>query len=210
MNTVLFLKTFALGLSIAAPVGPIGLLCIQQTLRGGVWCGFIAGLGAATADACYGALAAFGLAAASKVLLDHRRLLALGGGFFLIYLGARTLRREKESSREEQQTTIPLRGAFRIWASTCFLTLANPMTILSFTAVFSSLAGESMWTAGNAPLVMVSGFFTGSLAWWFFLSGMVSLLRKAVSSRTMHAISRISGVIILLFGAYALATAVIE
>jgi len=209
MSAALFLKTFLLGLSIAAPVGPIGLLCIQRTLRSGMSAGFVSGLGAATADACYGALAAYGLAATSQFFLEYRRLLAFGGGAFLLYLGLGILRARKAAS-EESSSQAAHEGAFRIWATTCLLTLANPMTILSFTAMFSSLAGETTWSGGNTPLVMISGFFSGSLAWWFFLSGSVAILRRAVSPATTLVINRLSGAVILLFGAYALGTAVLQ
>jgi threonine/homoserine/homoserine lactone efflux protein len=125
MSAALFLKTFLLGLSIAAPVGPIGLLCIQRTLRSGMSAGFVSGLGAATADACYGAVAAYGLAAASQFLLEYRRLLAFGGGAFLLYLGLDILRARKAAS-EESSSQAAHEGVFRIWATTCLLTLANP------------------------------------------------------------------------------------
>jgi threonine/homoserine/homoserine lactone efflux protein len=209
MSAALFLKTFLLGLSIAAPVGPIGLLCIQRTLRSGMSAGFLSGLGAATADACYGALAAYGLAAASQFFLEYRRLLAFGGGVFLLYLGLDILRARKAAS-EESSSQAAHEGVFRIWATTCLLTLANPMTILSFTALFSSLVGEMTWSSGNVPLVMISGFFAGSLAWWLFLSGSVALLRRAISPATTLVINRLSGAVILLFGAYALGTAVLQ
>ena len=131
----LILRGFILGLAIAAPVGPIGVLCIRRTLAQGRLFGFVSGLGAATADALYGCVAAFGLTAISALLVRQQDLLRLLGGLFLCYLGVRTLlaRPTDQSAAAEGQG---LGGAY---FSTLLLTLTNPITILSFVAVFAGL-----------------------------------------------------------------------
>src|SRR3712207_2953311 len=131
----LFLEGIIIGLAIAAPVGPIGVLCIRRTLADGRTSGFVSGLGAATADAVYGAIAAFGLTLITDFLLGGASWLRLVGGAFLLYLGIKTfLARPAERAAEVRGGGLP--GAY---ASTLFLTLTNPTTILSFVAIFAGL-----------------------------------------------------------------------
>ena len=199
MALQLILRGFVLGLAIAAPVGPIGVLCIRRTLALGRLFGFVSGLGAATADAIYGCIAAFGLTAISALLVRQQDLLRLLGGLFLCYLGVRTLlaRPTDQSAAAEGQG---LGGAY---FSTLLLTLTNPITILSFVAVFAGL-GVGGGNGYGAAAAIVLGVFLGSAAWWFLLSGGVSLVRDKFDARAMLWVNRVSGVIILGFGAAAL------
>jgi len=194
-----FVKGAVIGLSIAAPVGPIGVLVIRRTLEQGRRAGLACGLGAAVADSAYGCIAAFGLTAISNFLLARSYWLHLGGGIFLLYLGGRTMLR-KVTPQEEQPGAGDLGSAF---GSTLLLTLTNPMTILSFVAVFAGFglaASASFGAAGT----LVAGVFVGSALWWLFLTGAVSLLHQRVSERWMRMINRLSGGLIFAFGLYAL------
>jgi threonine/homoserine/homoserine lactone efflux protein len=196
----LILRGFILGLAIAAPVGPIGVLCIRRTLAQGRAIGFVSGLGAATADVVYGCIAAFGLTAISGLLVRQRSWLGVFGGLFLCYLGMRTLL-SRPADQAAAGEGYGLAGAY---FSTLLLTLTNPMTILSFVAVF---AGLGVGRAGNgyaAAAAIVLGVFLGSSAWWFLLSGGVSLVRDKFDARALLWVNRISGVIILGFGVAAL------
>ena len=161
--------------------------------------GFVSGLGVATADAIYGCVAAFGLTAISTLLVRQRDLLSLLGGLFLCYLGFRTL-----LSRPVDQiaTTEGHGGLVGAFFSTLLLTLTNPITILSFIAVFAGLGVGGGNGYGVAAIVL--GVFLGSAAWWFLLSGGVSLVRDKFDARAMLWVNRISGVIILGFGVVAL------
>jgi len=199
METGFFLKGAAIGLSIAAPVGPIGVLCIRRSLADGVWKGFVAGLGAATADAAYGCVAGFGLTSISDFLVRHQTGLGLAGGAFLGYLGVRTF--SSEPARDAPEAgSHPL----AIYGSTLLLTLANPATILSFAAVFAAIGlGISADYAGAGRLVL--GVFAGSALWWLILSGGVGLLRSRVSPAWLRGVNRASGCVLLGFGIYALA-----
>jgi len=190
-----------IGFSIAAPVGPIGLLCIRRTVAEGRLTGFISGLGAASADAIYGSIAAFGLTAISAFLVTQVLWLRLLGGVFLIYLGIQTFRaRPAREAAAERSTGLP--SAF---LSTFFLTLTNPMTILSFTAIFAGLGlGQTHGDPGSAAL-LVLGVFLGSAAWWLTLSGLVGILRDRINEAVLRWVNRIAGVIISLFGILALA-----
>jgi threonine/homoserine/homoserine lactone efflux protein len=198
MELSFFVKGAAIGFSIAAPVGPIGILCIRRSLADGVWKGFSAGLGAATADAAYGCLAAFGLTAISGFLVAHEAWLGLFGGVFLCYLGARTF-----LSRPAQDAPAAGSRFLSVYGSTLLLTLANPATILSFAAVFCALGlGTSADYLGAGALVL--GVFLGSAAWWLALSGGVGLLRSRVNATWMRAVNRASGCVLFAFGIWAL------
>lgn len=198
-----FLQGFLLGFSIAAPVGPIGILCIRRTLASGRLHGLVSGLGAASADACYGLAAAFGLTALSGLLLAWQTPIRLLGGIFLLYLAARIFfsKPPAENAQPVSEKNGGLAGAY---FSTFLLTLSNPMTILSFTAIFAGLglaagAGELAHSAA-----LVAGVFTGSAAWWLTLSLGVGLLRARVTPKVMTWVNRASGLVIAAFGLAAL------
>lgn len=201
-----FLKGLLLGLSIAAPVGPIGVLCIRRTLAKGQMYGLASGLGAATADAVYGAVAAFGLTAITTALVNQQFWLALGGGFFLCFLGLKTI--AAHPANAERAATESGRGLVGAYASTLILTLTNPLTILSFLAVFASMGlGQTSGDYGTAGWVVL-GVLGGSALWWILLTAGVSLFRSRFDTRAMRWVNRVSGLIILGFGVAALMTAV--
>jgi threonine/homoserine/homoserine lactone efflux protein len=207
MDLSVFLRGLALGLAIAAPVGPIGVLCIRRTLADGRLAGLVSGLGAATADAIYGFIAAFGLTFVSSLLINYQDMIRLVGGLFLLYLGVKTLVAPvAEQPAPGLATPSPQRGLLGSYASTLVLTLTNPMTILSFAAVFAGLGVGA--SSGNyvSAAVLVLGVFLGSALWWLALSAAVSLLRSRVTPRGLRWVNRVSGVIILGFGVAALAS----
>jgi threonine/homoserine/homoserine lactone efflux protein len=197
-----FLKGAVVGFSIAAPVGPIGLLCIRRSLAEGRWVGLFTGLGAATADAVYGGMAGFGLTAVSSVVVAYRVWLALFGGLFLCYLGVRTF----ISAPAKDGASSPRSGFASAYASTFLLTLTNPMTILSFVAIFAGLGLASGADYRGATL-LVAGVFAGSAVWWLTLSSGTAVLRTRLSGGGMRLVNHVSGAMILAFGIYAIATA---
>jgi threonine/homoserine/homoserine lactone efflux protein len=203
MASNFLIKGFAIGFAIAAPVGPIGVLCIRRSLAGGRWLGLATGLGAATADASYGAIAGFGLTAISAFLVSQRLWLNLIGGVFLCFLGIQTFL-SKPAKTSSGAEVVPLVPAY---ISTLLLTLTNPMTILSFLAVF---AGLGLATASNysAAALLVIGVFSGSAAWWVLLSTAVGGFRSRVSDSWMRIVNRLSGCLILGFGIYSFWTLV--
>jgi len=190
----------AIGFSIAAPVGPIGVLCIRRTLADGRAAGFASGLGAAAADAVYGGIAGFGLTAISSLLVSHQGALRLIGGVFLCYLGARTF-----FSRPAQGgTSLSGAGLTRGFGSTFLLTLTNPTTILSFAAVFAGLGAIGPTRGLGSAATLVSGVFLGSALWWLTLSLGVGALRAKFDAPALRWINRLAGLIILSFGVVAL------
>ena len=196
MNGNLLIQGLIIGFSIAAPVGPIGVLCIRRTLAFGRASGLVSGLGAATADAVYGSVAALGLNFISSFLVGQQTGLRLVGGGFLCYLGARTL-----LARPAQHAASARgNGLLGAYGSTFVLTLTNPMTILSFAAIFAGLGIGSAAGDYAAAVVLVLGVFLGSASWWLLLSGGVSLVRGRFNSRWLGWVNRVSGAIILGFG----------
>jgi threonine/homoserine/homoserine lactone efflux protein len=200
MDISFFLKGLIIGFSIAAPVGPIGVLCIRRTLAQGRTSGLISGLGAATADAIYGCIAALGLTFISSLLINQQIWLRLICGVFLCYLGLKNfLSQPIQKPANTQENNL-----VSAYASTFFLTLANPMTILSFSAVFAGLGVIS--TSGNYVLamVLVLGVFIGSALWWLLLCAGISLFQTKLTPRRLQWVNRISGVMITMFGLVAL------
>lgn len=195
------LRGLVVGLSIAAPVGPIGLLCIRRTLAQGRAHGLVSGLGAATADALYGCVAGFGLAAVSATLLRWQVWLGLIGGAYLIYLGLRTF----TSPVAESAPVGRWQGIAGAYGSTLVLTLANPVTIVAFAAVMVGLGLAESDTGRAAQLVL--GVFLGSALWWLGLTTIVAILRRWVTGAALQWINRVSGIVIVAFGLTALVRA---
>lgn len=196
-NLPIFFRGFLIGISIAAPVGPIGVLCIRRTLTEGKLKGFLSGMGAASADMVYGAVAAFGIKIVTNILVDNAFWLQLIGGCFLLYLGIKTFL-EKPADHAAQ---IKQSGYFGAYLSTFFLTITNPITILSFAAIF---AGTMFTGKTVSPILLVAGVFAGSATWWLALSFGVGMMRNRLNIVHMTWINRISGVIIAVFGVIAL------
>ena len=201
-----FARGLALGFAIAAPVGPIGVLCIRRTLAYGRLVGFFTGLGAATADATYGAVAAFGISAVTSALVSGRLWIHLIGALFLVWLGLRTVL-ARPSAKEPDGAIVASpkarrAGLLAAWSSTVALTLTNPATIISFAAVFVGLGLIGMGYAAAALTVV--GVFLGSALWWLLLSGGVNILRDRFDARAMRWVNRISGALLLGFAALSL------
>jgi threonine/homoserine/homoserine lactone efflux protein len=191
-------KGLAIGFSIAAPVGPIGVLCIRRSLAEGPGVGLATGLGAATADALYACVAAFGLTAVSSFLIQWQFWLGLIGGLFLFYLGIRTF----VSAPVEAVQAREKSGLLSAYLSTVFLTLTNPATLFSFLAVFAGL-GLGAIASYSAAGFMVLGVFSGSALWWLLLSNGVGLFRGRLNPSSMRIVNRVSGITLFAFGLYA-------
>jgi threonine/homoserine/homoserine lactone efflux protein len=200
MDIYFFLRGLIIGFSIAAPVGPIGVLCIRRTLTEGRASGLVSGLGAASADAIYGCIAGFGLAFVSNLLVSQQTWLRLIGGLFLCFLGLRTWL----AKPVQTASLVKGNGLLGAYASTFLLTLTNPMTIISFAAIFAALGlatnGGNYFSAG----ILVLGVFCGSALWWFLLSTGVGLFRDRFTADRLRWVNRISAVIIAGFGLFAL------
>ena len=171
-----FAFSLVIGISIAAPVGPIGLLTIQRSLDHGSGAGLATGLGAAAADAVYGAIGAYGVSWLIDALVVARVPLALFGSAFLLWMAWGLV---STSAAQSAAAAAPARNGWQYFATTFLLTLSNPATILSFVAVFGTLAGRS---GVDAPGTMVLGVLVGSALWWLFLATAVGRLRTRFDS----------------------------
>lgn len=205
MDPSLFPRGLLIGLAIEAPVGPIGVLCIRRSLTDGRAVGFATGLGAATADAVYAAVAALGLRAVGEVISEHAVWIRLVGGVALCYLEIKTLRSAPAAlGRAAGGGRTQLAGAY---ATTVGLTLANPATILSFAAVFAGL-GAGAGKGGNAAaMLLVAGVFLGSALWWLVLSSGAGLVRERVGPSGLRGVNVASGAVLSGLGVAALAAA---
>ncbi|WPZ34298.1 LysE family translocator [Thalassobaculum sp. OXR-137] len=199
-----FSQGFLFGLALAMPVGAIGLLCIRRSLDHGFATGFATGMGAAVADATYGAVAAFGLTAVSDFLLTWQTVLALAGGAALVWLGVQSWRsRAAGPARTAPVGPHPMMA----FVQTVGLTLANPQTILTFVALFAGLGVVLGDDAGWRPaLLLILGVFLGSGIWWLILAGAVDgFLRRRLSEGAIGWINRGAGALIIGFGLLAIA-----
>jgi threonine/homoserine/homoserine lactone efflux protein len=203
------LRGLLIGLSIAAPVGPIGVLCIRRSLASGRLSGLVSGLGAASADAVYGSVAALGLTVVSAFLVDQQTWLRLAGGAFLVYLGLKTLLAAPASEGGGVDRRVisikqasPSKGRLLgDYGSTFFLTLTNPMTIISFAAIFAGLGLGSIEDSPAASLALVIGVFLGSAAWWLILSSLTQVFgERFLKPGGLKWVNRLSGVVIASFG----------
>lgn len=194
-----FLMAVLAGLAIAAPVGPIGIICIKRTLDYGFARGFASGLGAAIADGCYGLIAAVSMTSALSLISPHATLMNTCAALVLFKIGIDTVR---SAPRDSSQTAAEneKKGLFSAFLSTLFLTFLNPMTIMSFIAVFASVGVKELEAAKESTLIIVLGVFLGSLLWWLVLCVLVSKARATLSKNSIRTINRISGVVVIGFG----------
>jgi threonine/homoserine/homoserine lactone efflux protein len=199
-------RGFALGFAIAASPGPIFFLCLRRTLLRGRLNGLVSGLGVATADGFYAALAAFGVGAVTSVLVGERRWLALAGGIVLIALGLRTV---IDRPAPVEAATSP-NGSGLAWAyvSTLGLTITNPATIISFAALVAAL-GIGFSGGYLRPSLLVLGVFLGSATWWCVLAGLVAGLRGRVTPRVVRGLSALSGLAIVALGVLAILSTIV-
>jgi threonine/homoserine/homoserine lactone efflux protein len=192
---LLFAQSLLIGLSIAAPVGQIGVLAIQRTLVNGRAAGVATGIGAALADAVYGAIGAFGVTTLIAWLIGIKVWLSVFGSLFLFWLAWRIASQPVAVRRRD---TTPPDALLRYVAGTFVLTLSNPTTILSFVAVFGALAGRV--AAPSSPWAMVAGVLAGSMLWWLLLAAIVGRLRERFDARWQRAVDLCSAALLAGFG----------
>jgi threonine/homoserine/homoserine lactone efflux protein len=195
----LFLKGWIIGFSVAMPVGPIAMLCIRHSLIRGAAYGLIAGLGAALADTFYGILAGFGMTLVCEFLSKHQLSCHLLGALVLCCLGLSTLKKKPKAKAEEKKEVISYK---RVFFTTFFLTLTNPLTILGFLGVYAALGigfmDEMFWSAG----LLTAGIFIGSTTWWSLLSFSSSHAGKKLNFQSTSLLNKISGSTFLAFGLF--------
>lgn len=192
------LKGLAIGLSISAPIGPVGVLCIRRTLTLGRAFGFATGLGVATADVVCGCVTGFAMNSISGLLIRERPLLDCVGGLLVCVLGVGIFARTPVAANSVEPAQASLLSAY---VTALFLTIINPMTLLSIVAIFSGL-GVGVTTDWSETSVFIAGLALGAMLWWYLLSRAVTLFRGNISVDWMKAINRFSGLAILGLGGY--------
>lgn len=200
MSTLIHLmEAWMIGIAIAAPVGPIGMLCIRKTLEIGLVGAIAVGLGAALADSAYGLVAALGLTAVSHFLLAKAVYIKLIGGFFLLYLAYKEL---KVKPSPTGVTVGKSKNMSRLTGEVFFLTLTNPATILSFIGIFASIGGGA--TSTTEMFLLVLGIFLGSMTWWLFLGTLIVKIKHKLPESWIHRIRYLSAIILGGFGLWAI------
>ncbi|MGQ9370248.1 LysE family translocator [Azospirillum sp. ST 5-10] len=204
-EVVVLLQGVILGIAIAAPVGPIGLLCIRRTLEHGPLMGFATGMGAAVADTFYGGIAAFGVSAALNFLTGHQVFFRIIGGVFLLAVAVRTFRQQPQAEEREAAAAPDSRTAIGGFLTGLSLTLTNPATILAFIAIFAGFGlGADLGNFDAATMVL--GVFIGSGGWWLALSCGVAALRHRISDERLTLLNHCTGLALAGFGLWALTT----
>lgn len=192
---LLFIKSVMIGVAIAAPVGPVGIVCIQRTLAYGRRTGFLSGLGAATADALYGLIAVMGLTVVSGFLMAHQFWIQVWGGVFLLLLGWKTFTSKPPAlSAGIPDTPSSVKGFLSVF----LLTLTNPLTILAFIAIFGVFrvgGPEDFLTS----LTVVSGVFSGSALWWGILAFVGGWISSRIGPDSLKLINRTAGIVLTIF-----------
>jgi threonine/homoserine/homoserine lactone efflux protein len=207
LTDYILINGFLFGLVLAAPVGPVGVLCVQRTLSEGRLHGLLSGLGAAFGDAIYGAVAAFGISAIQLWINDHQAGLRTIGGIVLLLLAAKTLFVRARRMAQQKVGQVHTESLLQDFISTFLLAITNPITMLTFAGLFVTLGvTEAGASVGNAAL-LVSGVFVGSALWWFALASTANLARPYLDGSYQRLVTRISAAILIGFGVYALITA---
>ncbi|NJL91784.1 MAG: LysE family translocator [Coleofasciculaceae cyanobacterium SM2_1_6] len=197
-------KGIAIGFAVAAPVGPIGILCIRRSLASGWLTGFVSGLGAATADGIYSCIAGFGLTVVGDFLVSQQFLIRLVGGIFLCYLGIKIfLSPVSQEVKEKAAKTGEIKGFIGNYLSTFLLTITNPLTIFAFVVIFAGLNMTQTNNSGNAGL-LVFGVFLGSSLWWLTLASIANWFQSKLNNTFLQWVNWIAGMIIITFGVIAL------
>ena len=209
MDFFLFAKGIFAGFVIAAPVGPVGILCVQRTLDRGLVAGFLAGSGAAVADTIFGAAAAFGLTFVAAFIQENYDYMRWLGGAFLLLIGLHTIFFKRVKASDEAQIprsrTRALNAGFSDMITTFVLTISNPITIVSFSPVFLAVGAVVGPDDLYAAWTLIIGVFAGSALWWLILCCFAALFRRKLSDQRMGIVNKVSGGLIMVFGILVLA-----
>jgi len=193
-----------IGFSVAAPVGPIALLIMRRSLNEGRLCGFISGLGAATADLVCGLIAALGVSAVTTLINEHRTTLQLAGGIFMLWLGIHAFRAKNPTAAASRP--LHERNLYQAYFFTFLLTIANPITLLGLVGVVAAAGVGGPAYSHLDTIVLGGGIFLGSASWWLLLTHLAGWLGRVLGHQVLHVINMIAGGIIIAFGSWQLAS----
>lgn len=192
-----FVKGLLIGILVSAPMGPIGVLCVQKTVNKGRIIGLLSGLGAATADTLYAWLTVFGVSFITVFLSKNEQLMQIVGVVILIFLGFRMIFTNPIKQYRYYRTTSKKRNAFKDYFSVFFITISNPLTIIFFGAAFTMMGILTETQETNSNYLLVVGVFVGATFWWFLLTSIVNIFRKRFRLRNIFILNRVSGILIV-------------
>ncbi|MBN1532901.1 MAG: LysE family transporter [Spirochaetes bacterium] len=205
-NLTLLVKGLLIGFFTAVPIGPIGIMCIQQSISCGKRQGFISGLGAATADMLFGSIAIFGVTMISDFLMDNNLIIRATGGVMLLVIGTRIMMGRQENRPSE----VKRDNMFQSYLTMLLLTLTNPMTILAYMTI---LALFNIVSTDRGPLsssLLVTGIFFGSALWFSLLTVLAHVLKSRLTEKALIRLNRALGALLLIFGVFLLINQVLE
>ncbi|CAA7623819.1 LysE family translocator [Magnetospirillum sp. UT-4] len=205
MDGLITLRGVAIGFAIAAPIGPVGLMCIRKALADGRLAAWMAGLGAALADTVFGAVVALGLGVVSQFVDGHGLWLKLGGGAFMLALGVHTWR-AAAFAMEPASGHGP--GLARDFAATFLITISNPGTMLGVTGVFAAMGAAAQPVGMSETWQLVAGVFAGSALWWAVLTEITILARARFTPERMRLFNHVSGGLLMLLGVAAVVSGI--
>ena len=190
-----FMKCFILGIAMAAPVGPVNLLCLRRSMTIGQPMGFATGMGAATADTIYAAIAAFGITWVSDFLIHYQNIFQLLAGAIFLVVGISVLRSHLKPQTDEPRPP----SLFNAYASTVAITLTNPATLLAFLAAFGALNLGAETTEHTSAVVATGGVLMGSTVWWYVLSLLSARFQSKLTPKKIEAVNHIAGALLIVF-----------
>ena len=194
----LFIRGLGIGLMASILMGPIAVLCIQRTLSKNLKSGFASGIGIATADTIFASIAFFSLSIVMSFLQTHLNIIKIIGGICILWVGARIF-----LSNPAVQIRRNRAGKSDLWSdfiSILFLTLANPVTILTFIALFATLGIKNEPSQSGHGVIMIIGVFMGATSWWLTLTFLINIFRNKFKLRHILWMNRVAGGIIMLLG----------
>jgi len=202
MVLTLLIKGIIVGLLASIPLGPIGIICIQRTINKGKLSGFLSGMGAASADTIFAAIAGFSLSFIISFIQEQQVFFQAVGGLIVFGLGikifytnpVRQLRRHKRKQN----------NLLEDYLSVLLVTITNPLAVFLFIALFASLGvvveGENILLS----LVATSGVLIGAMLWWYILTTLVDIFRDKFRLKQLWWINKLSGAVIFTLGAVAI------
>ncbi len=199
MDWQLIASGVVIGIAVAAPIGPINLMAIRNTLANGFWAGVFTGTGAVLGDGTFAAFAAFGITAVSAFVSDYATWIQAGGGLILIIIGLQIMLSAPTPSNGEDKPSS--RRSLAMIGTTYVLTITNPATMMGFLAIFSGV-GNLVSRPGDyaGATAMVAAVMAGSFLWWLIVSWFASLFRERIAGGGLKYINWVSGAVIVLFG----------
>ena len=199
MIVLYLLEGIVIGFLLATPVGPIGILCVRHTIANGRRHGLVVGLGGASADIVYAAVAALGVKLIADFVAEHQQLLRAAAGIILLIVGFYTLRSRPRTSDKSNDLILHT----KIFVSTFLLAITNPMTLVGFAAVFTMLGVKQILTYHLEVAALIAGVFVGSLLWFSVLTSLARLLKERLTNTGLVRVNRIAGSLLMFFGAVA-------